>query len=209
MAQIIKETKDIRFEGNNYSQEWIKEARTRGLANVASTYAALGALTKKENTALFQRYKVLSGEELVARYHIWVHMYNLTLEIEANTLNEMVNASIVPAGFKYQKLLSDNLAVLMALKKGGTKINNAALSDQKEHLNEVVSKIYYVRRNANDMTRLLEKAKEMDNERRARLYFKELKPLMEHIRKHADVLERVVSDDSWDLTKYRELLFIK
>ncbi len=209
VAQIIKETKDIRFEGNNYSQEWIKEARTRGLANVASTYAALGALTKKENTALFQRYKVLSGEELVARYHIWVHMYNLTLEIEANTLNEMVNASIVPAGFKYQKLLSDNLAVLMALKKGGTKINNAALSDQKEHLNEVVSKIYYVRRNANDMIRLLEKAKEMDNERRARLYFKELKPLMEHIRKHADVLERVVSDDSWDLPKYRELLFIK
>jgi len=64
-------------------------------------------------------------------------------------------------------------------------------------------------RNANEMAKLLEKAKEVHHEERAKLYFEELKPLMEHIRKHADALECVVSDESWNLPKYREMLFIK
>lgn len=208
IAQIIKDTKDVCFEGNNYSKEWVKEAKKRGLPNVASTPEALSALTEPKNVALFGKYKIFSKEELVARYHIWIHMYNLILEIEANTLNEMVNASIVPAGFEYQQLLSDNLKVLGEIKKE-IKIDAAAIKDQKEHLNDVVSKIYYVRRNAKEMVKLLEKAKELNAEKRAKLYFKELKPLMEHIRRHVDALECVVSDEHWDLPKYREMLFIK
>lgn len=208
IAQIIKETKDIRFEGNNYSEEWLKEAKKRGLPNVASTAEALEALTAAKNISLFEKYKVFSKEEIVARYHIWIHMYDLILEIEANTLNEMVNASIVPAGFEYQQLLSDNLKVLGEIKKD-VKIDLAALKDQKEHLSDVVSKIYYVRRNAKEMVELLDKVKEFSAEKRAKLYFEELKPLMEHIRRHVDALECVVSDEHWDLPKYREMLFIK
>ncbi|MDP1853695.1 MAG: glutamine synthetase III [Candidatus Omnitrophota bacterium] len=208
IAQIIKETKDIRFEGNNYSEEWLKEAEKRGLPNVASTPESLEDLTKEKNIALFEKYKVFSKEELIARYHIWIHMYTLVLEIEANTLNEMVNASIVPAGFEYQQLLSDNLKVLGEIKKD-VKIDPLVLKDQKEHLNDVVSKIYYVRRNAKEMMKLLEKAGKFNAEKRAKLYFEELKPLMEHIRRHVDALECVVSDEHWDLPKYREMLFIK
>lgn len=210
ISKIVKETKHIRFEGNNYSQEWKKEAKKRGLPNVAATYEALEALTKKENIAVFEKYKVFSKEELVARYHIWIHMYNLTLEIEANTLNEMVNASVVPAGYEYEKLLAATLDKLVRLQKGaGLKVNAAALKDKKEHLSDVVLKIYYVRKNAMEMVKLLEDAKKVSDEKRAELYFKELKPLMEHIRKHVDELECVVSDDAWDLPKYREILFIK
>jgi len=210
IAKIVKETKDIRFEGNNYAEEWLKEAKKRKLPNVAATFEALEALTKKENIALFEKYKVFSKEELTARYHIWVHMYNLTIEIEANTLNEMVNASVVPAGYKYEKLLATTLGELVRLKKdAGLKLDTAALKDKKEHLAEIVAKIYYVRRNANEMIKLLEKANKVNNEKRAELYFNELKPLMEHIRKHVDQLECVVSDDAWDLPKYREMLFIK
>lgn len=209
VSKIIKETKRIRFEGNNYSQEWVKEAKKRGLANVASTYASLKSLTKKENVALFEKYKVFSKEELIARYHIWVHMYNLTLEIEANTLNEMVNASVVPAGYKYEKLLASTLDELVKLKKSASlKVNEAALKDKKEHLCEVVSKIYYVRKNSLEMIKLLDKAGQVNDEKRAQLYFQELKPLMEHIRRHVDSLEAVVPDDTWDLPKYREMLFI-
>jgi glutamine synthetase len=209
ISAVIKETKDIRFEGNNYAQEWVKEAKKRGLPNVAATYEALEALTKAANIALFEKYKVYSKEEIIARYHIWVHMYNLTLEIEANTLNEMVNASVVPAGYKYEKLLARTLDELVSLKKtAALKVNPEALQDKKEHLSDIVSKIYYVRRNAAEMAKLLEKAKDMENEKRAKLYFAELKPLMEHIRKHVDALERVVPDDAWDLPKYREMLFI-
>jgi glutamine synthetase len=210
ISAIVKETKDIRFEGNNYAQDWIKEAEKRGLANVTATYEALEAFTEKKNIALFEKYKVFSKEELVARYHIWMHMYNLTLEIEANTLKEMVNASVVPAGYKYEKLLAGTLHELLELEKGAClKIDPAALEDKKAHLSDVVSKIYYVRRNTNEIDKLLLEAKELNDEKRAELYFKKLKALMEHIRKHADELECVVSDDTWDLPKYREMLFIK
>lgn len=210
ISRIVKETKDIRFEGNNYDEEWVKEAKKRGLPNVASTFKSLEALIEKDNIALFEKYKVYSKEELVARYHIWIHMYDLVLEIEANTLNEMVNASIVPAGYEYEKLLADNLTALAQVKKGaGVKIEAAAFTDQKEHLSEVASKIYYVRRNAKEMMKLLEKAKKLNAEKRAECYFEELRPLMEHIRRHVDALECVVSDEHWDLPKYREMLFIK
>ncbi|MCX5699243.1 MAG: hypothetical protein NTX01_06060, partial [Candidatus Omnitrophica bacterium] len=159
---------------------------------------------------LFEKYKVFSKEEVIARYHIWIHMYNLTLEIEANTLNEMVNASVVPAGYKYERLLASALDKLVRLKKSvGLKVNAAALEDKKAHLCEVVSSIYYVRRNTIAMVKLLDKAKRLSDEKRAEVYFSQLKPLMEHIRKHVDQLECVVADDAWDLPKYREMLFIK
>lgn len=210
IAQVIKETKDIRFEGNNYSLEWVREAEKRGLGNVASTAEALEALIKKENAALFERYKVFSKEELVARYKIWIDMYNLVLEIEANTLNEMVNASIIPSGFEYEQLLADNLVKVTNLKKSAKiSFDTAGVEDQKEHLKEVVAKIYYVRRNTKEMIKLLDKAKKLDDGQKAGLYFAQLKPLMEHIRRHVDDLERVVPDEHWDLPKYREMLFIK
>ncbi|MFA5144435.1 MAG: glutamine synthetase III [Candidatus Omnitrophota bacterium] len=210
ISEIAKETKDIRFEGNNYAEEWIKEAKKRSLPNVASTYEALEALTKEKNISLFEKYKVFSKEELIARYHIWIHMYNLTLEIEANALKEMVNASVVPAGYEYEKLLAATLHELVNLKKSaGLALDAAALKDKKEHLSEIVLKIYYVRRNTLEMDKCLEKAQKASDEKRAEIYFKELKPLMEHIRKHVDQLECVVSDDAWDLPKYREMLFIK
>ena len=210
IAELAKETKDIRFEGNNYSEDWLKEAKKRGLPNVASTAEALKALEKKENIALFEKYKVFSKEELLARYKIWIDMYNITLEIEANTLNEMVNSCIVPAGCEYEQLLADNLLKLSSLKKEvKLKLDEVVLNDQKAHLSEVAEKIYYVRRNSKELVKLLGEAAKLNHEERAELYFKELKPLMEHIRRHADDLERVVSDEHWDLPKYREMLFIK
>ncbi len=210
IAEIVKETKSIRFEGNNYDPAWVKEAKKRGLPNIASTYESLKDLVKKENIALFEKYKVFSKEEIVARYHIWIHTYNTILEIEANTLNEMVNASIVPPGYEYERLLADNLNDLADLKKSSAlKVDAAAFNDLKEHLAEVVTKIYYVRRNAKEMMALLEKAQKAHHEERARIYFEDLRPLMEHIRKHVDALECVVSDEHWDLPKYREMLFIK
>jgi glutamine synthetase len=134
----------------------------------------------------------------------------LIIEIEANTLNEMVNASVVPASLEYAKLLEDNLSqILYFAKTAKVKFDKKAVEDQKEHLAEVISKIYYVRRNTKELVKLLEKAGKLDSERKGELYFNELKPLMEHIRRHVDDLERVISDEHWDLPKYREMLFLK
>jgi len=122
----------------------------------------------------------------------------------------MVNASVVPAGYKYEKLLARALYQLAQLEKdAGLKMDPEALEDMKTHLSEVATKIYYVRRNTREMEKLLDKSRQQNDEKRAELYFKELRPLMEHVRKHVDQLECVVPDDSWDLPKYRELLFIK
>jgi len=210
VSEVVKDTKKVRFEGNNYAEEWLKEAKKRGLPNIASTIEALEALTEQKNIALFEKYKVLTKEELLSRYHIWIHTYNLVLEIEASTLNEMVNASVVPAGIEYQHMLAKTIGEVANLKKGAkVKFEEAALNDQKEHLSEVTSKIYYVRRNTKEMVKLLEKASKLDGEKRAELYFKELKPLMDHIRRHVDALECVVSDEHWDLPKYREMLFVQ
>jgi len=210
VAKIVKDTKKIRFEGNNYSEGWVKEAKKRGLPNVSSTPEALLALIKKDNLNLFKDYKVFSPEELIARYHIWIHLYNLTLEIEANTLNEMVNASIVPFGLEYQNMLASILTQLVNLKKQAKlKVENGVFEDQKMHLADISSKILYVRRNTKKMMALLDRVKNYSDDKKASAYFKELKPLMEHIRRHVDDLERVVSDEHWDLPKYREMLFVK
>ena len=85
-------------------------------------------------------------------------MYNITLEIEANTLNEMVNSCIVPAGCEYEQLLANNLLKLSSLKKEvKLKLDEAVLNDQKAHLSEVAEKIYYVRRNSKELVKLLGK----------------------------------------------------
>lgn len=209
VAEIFKETRAVRFEGNNYAEEWLKEAKKRGLPNVASTCESLKDLVKHKSIALFEKYKVFTKEELIARQHIWLHTYNLTLEMEANTLFELVNASVVPSGCEYEQMLADILLKLTALKKSAQlKLDAKALSDQKEHLAEIAAKIYYVRKNASEMKELLAEAESLGNEKKAALYYAKLKPLMEHVRKHVDDLEQVVSDEHWDLPKYREMLFV-
>jgi glutamine synthetase len=186
VAELVKETKDIRFEGNNYSAEWVKEAARRKLPNVASTAEALKAFEKKENIALFEKYKVLTKEEMVARYHIWVETYCKFIEIEAHTLNEIVNASVVPPGLEYQRLLSDNLESLLAAKKQGVKLDVKALQDLKDHLADVTAKIYYVRHNTKDMIELLEESEALEPAAKAKMFFDKIKPYMAHIRKHVD-----------------------
>jgi glutamine synthetase len=209
IAELVKETRNIRFEGNNYSEEWVKEAARRNLPNVTATPEALKAFEKKENIALFEKYKVLSRGEMLARYHIWVETYCKFIEIEAHTLNEIVNASVVPPGLEYQGLLSDNLESLLCAKKQGVKLDAKALKDLKEHLADVTAKIYYVRHNTKEMIKLLEDAGDLEPVAKAKMLFDKINPYMAHIRKHVDELEQVVSDNLWDLPKYREMLFIQ
>ncbi|MCK9594944.1 MAG: glutamine synthetase III [Candidatus Omnitrophica bacterium] len=210
VSEVAKETKDIRFEGNNYSEEWLKEATKRKLPNIASTAEALKALIKKENIALFEKYKVLSKEEVVSRYHIWMEMYCKLIEIEVNALNELVNSSVVPPALEYEEMLADNLTKLVALKKQtGLKLDTRAFNDHKSHLSDVVAMIYYVRHNTGEMIEMLHKSESLAAEKKAEFFFDKIKPYMEHIRRHVDALERVVSDDNWVLPKYREMLFIK
>jgi len=206
LRDIIKETKPIRFEGNNYSKEWIEEAKKRGLLNEPSAANALKALIKQENIKLFEKYKVLNINEVMARYHIWVEMYCAQLMIEANTLIEMANSNVIADALEYQKLLLDNMKLILDI--DGLKYENVAIEDLNEHINDVSNKIYYVRKNIKELVKLVARLSELEAEEKAEKIFKNMKPLMLHIRKHIDELEQVVPDRFWTLPKYREMLFL-
>jgi len=210
VAEIVKETRAIRFEGNNYAEEWKQEAARRGLPNEPSTPGALRALVKEENIALLERQHVFTREEITSRHTIWLETYLKLLEIEARTLSEIVASSVVPNAFDYQGLLAANLRHMVVLQeKAGVSFDAAALDDQKRHLADVTQMIYFVRKNTQAMTAFLEETKGLAEEERARKYFSELRPIMEHVRRHSDLLEGVISDEHWDLPKYREILFVK
>ncbi|MBP7652067.1 glutamine synthetase III [Candidatus Dependentiae bacterium] len=206
LKEIIKETKNIRFEGNNYSQEWVEEAKKRGLKNEPSAAKALKALIKPENIKMFEKYKVFNSNEISARYHIWVELYCTLLIIEANTIIEMANANAIPDALDYQKLLLENLKSILDI--DGLKYDNAAIEDLNEHLGDVSNKIYYVRKNVKLLSQILINIKNLESEEKSERIFKEMKPMMEHIRKHIDELELVVPDRNWSLPKYREMLFL-
>jgi glutamine synthetase len=208
VKQLITETKAIRFEGDNYSAAWKEEAKKRGLPNEPSTVAALKAWIEPKNIKMFEKYKVLSKEELVSRYNIKVENYNTVLTIEANTLYELVDADVLPAGYKYEKLLAKNLKMLLELQQSGVKFDDSAIENHKQHLADIVSKIFYARRNLLEMKQLVKDAAHEEGAEKGTLYFSKLKPLMDHIRKHSDELEQVVSDSEWELPKYREMLFL-
>jgi glutamine synthetase len=82
------------------------------------------------------------------------------------------------------------------------------VDDRKELFSEVSAEIYYIRKNLKELSKLIKKAEELGEVDRAKLYFTELKPVMQHIRKHVDGLEAIMPDDLWELPKYKEMLFI-
>ena len=102
LPKVIKEHKRIIFNGNNYSKEWEKEAGKRGLLNQKNTVDALPNLIAKEVIGVFEKYKVLTGRELHARYEVMVETYNKTVNVEGQLMVLMANRYILPAAFDYQ-----------------------------------------------------------------------------------------------------------
>jgi glutamine synthetase len=211
LSSVIKESKAILFEGNNYSEEWVKEAAKRGLPNVASTAEALKALVTPKAIALFQKHGVFSKVELTARYHIWLETYEKVIDIEAKTLAEMVNTMVLPQAYEFQGGLAAGLDGLEKLIAGkSVKLVAGALDDRKEALEKLSADVYYIRKNVQELGAVLDKIHHTgDLEKKTAMLFSQLKPQMEHIRKHVDAIESAIPDTLWSLPKYREMLFIK
>ncbi|MBN1760484.1 MAG: glutamine synthetase III [Chitinispirillaceae bacterium] len=204
---LIKESRAILFEGNNYSDEWVKEAEKRGLPNIASTAESLKAFITPKAIDLFERQGVFSKVELQARYVIWQELYEKVIDIEAKTLIEMAKTQILPNAYEYQSDLANGFESISDV-AGKLSLESGILEDRKELLESVSADIYYVRKNVKEIEKLLEKAESMELEEKTAFFFNELKPQMEHVRKHVDALETVMPDAQWQLPKYREMLFI-
>ncbi|MEX0593994.1 MAG: glutamine synthetase III [Balneolaceae bacterium] len=201
LKQSLKETRDIIFNGDGYSDEWEKEAKKRGLLNLKTTADALPHLTDEKNIGLFDKYDVLNDREVHSRKEIWLEQYITTLNIEIDTTEAMARTMIFPAAVRYVEELARaaretrDLGLDAKGSEGMLKIVNGALNDLSESL-ETLRKVQLGIQSEDAVS----KAKE---------YQQKLIPVLTDIRNAVDYLERHVPDDIWPLPIYREMLFIK
>lgn len=209
LSSTIKESKPILFDGNNYSKEWHEEARKRGLPNKPSTAAALAAMIEPKNIQLFEKLGVFSKAELTARYNIWIDIYNKVLDIEVKTMIDMINSSVLPSAYEFQHNIGKTVLQMTELGKDKElKLNPECIENRRELYRHLSDVILFVNRNTGILSEMVKKAESMHEDERAVYYFDEVKPQMEHIRRHVDDLESLIPDHMWHLPKYKEMLFI-
>lgn len=207
LGEQIKFTKPIRFEGNNYSEKWVEEAKKRGLPNLIHTPAALQALQKPENVSMLGSLKVFTEAEMESRYHTRLERFCKTIAIETHTLKAMVRTMVLPPALTYQNELI--LAVRGLSELNGLLEKTGALDEQREMLKFVAGNIASLQRTLVTLVKKEGTAESIESlSKRATFYAEEIRPLINEIRTYADNLEEVLPDTTWPLPKYRELLFV-
>jgi glutamine synthetase len=191
LQKIIKDHKRIIFNGDNYSKDWVKEAKKRELPNITSVSKAWRAIITEKAISLFSKYKVLNKAELHSRYEIFTEEYAKITEIEGKLGLEIAKTMIYPAAVKYQTNLLGNLAMLTNLK----------ISSGSNSLKEKVEKIgKLIDRLADRMDIMQATLKNEDSEK--------INKSLESLRGAVDALEIEMDDSKWPLPKYSEMLFI-
>jgi glutamine synthetase len=198
---IVKESKKVIFNGNNYAEEWHAEAEKRGLPNLKHTVEVLPVVTRKDTIELFTKYKVYSAKELESRFNILSEAYVKTINIEANTALVIAKSMILPAALRYQREVGESIA---AAKAAG-----ASQPAGLETFGTLVSAI-------NEFQLGIAKLEKAQNHHAEGAPYEHAKHMREHVfpalntvRTAADKLETMVADDLWPLPTYREMLFIK
>ena len=208
LKKYIGESKNILFEGNNYSEDWVKEAAKRGLCNDSTTPNALKALVSKKTLHLFEHHNILSEREMEARHEIHLEDYTKKVEIESKVLEELIKNQVIPAAMKYLNLLCESLLKQKEVmdKESFSKISTT----QKESISEIAGHISSLKSLTDEMMTRRNSVNKIENvEKRAFAYCDKIFSMFAKIRTHADELELLVADDLWPLPKYRELLFTR
>ncbi|MFA6083039.1 glutamine synthetase III [Mucilaginibacter sp.] len=205
IKRYIKESRNIRFEGNGYSDEWEKEAALRGLPNIKTTPKALDAFLSEKAQELFAETGVFTKRETHARHEILLDSYYKKLQIEARVIGELVMNIIIPAAIAYQSKLVENVK---GLKDIG--LSASTYEAQVDIINRIAEHINFIKTNVEQMINERKKANVIEDLReRAISYDEKVKSYFQPIRYHVDKLEQLVDDSLWPLPKFRELLFIK
>ena len=207
IKRYLNECRDIRFDGNGYSEEWQQEAERRGLDIETSVPVMIDQYLREESVQMFGSTGVLNRAELLARSEVKWENYSMKLQIESRVLGDLVINHIIPAAKRYQNVL---LQKVVGVKQVFSESDAAALNEQdmqlirriENHTGAIVAKV-------EEMNRERAHANHIDNQReRAITFHDKVVPLMENVRSHVDDLEMVIDDQLWPLPKYRELLFI-
>lgn len=208
LQKLIKSSKRIRFEGNGYSEEWVKEAKKRGLSNLKDTPSALMVLREKKVIDLYERMNVLTPRELEARVEIELEKYRLQIQIESRMCGDLAQNHIIPTALKYQNVLIDNVRGLESIfSKAEFK---EVAGTQLDMIRKISGHVTIIKTKIDEMIETRKKANKIeDTHKSAVAYCNEVKPFMDEIRYHADKLELLVDDELWPLPKLRELLFTR
>ena len=189
----------IIFNGNGYTDEWLAEAKRRGLPNIRSMVDAIPELVAPDAVALFERHGVYTEKELRARADVSYELYDKTVNIEALTMIDMAGKDILPAVIRYTRELADAAAQVEAL--------GIDASVQRELLTRVTVLLKQASAALSDLRVRQAKAAGMTGEAQARAYHDEVCPAMEVLRAPVDHLEMIVDSALWPMPTYGELLF--
>ena len=208
LRDLIASSKAIRFEGNGYSDDWVKDAERRGLSNIKDTPRALDVWLRKETISLFAEMGVLSKVEVEARHEIELHSYMLKIQIESRVAGDLSQNHIIPTAIAYQNRLIENVRGLREV-LSPEKATHATATPTKL-IEEISEHIAQVKTLVDEMIEERKKANKIaDVREKAVAYCDKVRPYLERIRYHADKLELLVDDELWPLPKMRELLFTR
>ena len=192
----------IIFNGNGYSEEWVKEAKRRGLSNLPSMIDAIPALVSEDSIKLFEEFEVFTRTELESRVEIEYEAYSKAINIEAKTMIDIAGKSIIPAVIRYTTRLADSIIKLKSAISGiEPYAQNAILIEVNEHLKEskvALENLKNYMDNATEITDVTAHAKYMHEV---------VVHAMEALRKPIDTLEMIVDKDLWPMPSYGDLLF--
>ena len=208
LQKLIKESKAIRFEGNGYGDEWVKEAKKRGLSNLIGTPSALTPMADKSIVKMFDDLNIFTPAELHARHEIELENYIMKLQIEARVLGDIAQNHIIPTAIKYQNVLINNVSGLKDV-LGASAVKTAAKT-QVELIKEISEHINKVKEFTDAMIAERKKSNKFTSEeKKAFAYCDKVKPYFDEIRYHVDKLEMLIDDEIWPFPKLREILFTR
>jgi glutamine synthetase len=197
---ILKESKKVVFNGDNYSEEWHREAEKRGLPNLRNTVDSIPVIIRKDSVELFSKYKVYTERELQSRYVIFSEKYVKEVAIEANMMLMMARTMILPAALRYQGEVATAV--------NATKAAGVDASAQIEHLRELTDTISKFQGSAAALDKAAHHHGDGDVYAHAKHMRDAVVTRMADLRTLGDKLESMVADDLWPLPTYREMLFI-
>jgi len=200
LTKVVKENRQIIFNGNGYSPEWRKEAKRRGLLNLTNTVDALPELITPDVVATFERYRVLNARELRARYEVAVETYVKTVNVEAQLMVLMANRYITPAAIRYQEEIASSV--------GATKHAGGSTREGRKLLDRF-SKLIDEFRVRTDALAAALASPPHGTEPHARHMRDAIVPAMAALRDAGDQIELLTPHDAWPLPTYREMLFVK
>jgi len=208
LRQYITDSKPIRFEGNNYSEEWKQEALKRGLTNVTNPVEAFDAYLTPKSKKLFSVLDVMTERENEARAHVRWDNYTKRIQIESRVLGDLCMNHIVPVAIRYQSELIENVKGLKEI--FGEKDFRELAGGRLELIKTISNHVTYIKAKVNEMIEARKVANKIEDERAKALeYSTKIFCYLDDIRYHIDKLELIVDDEYWPLAKYRELLFTR